>query len=124
MLQNRSESALVDMIRIFRLLMEFSFVIVMPNSVYHRSKDRLYSRRISSLSKYETTEYRSLWRCCQPPRLIYPLPPHSQEPTGSVRSSHSAKCRVSSNENMLPNPCQCIADQQICSWCLNMPICQ
>ena len=89
-------------------------VIILLNSIYHRPTVRLYSRRIAALSKDESTEYRSLWRCCQPPKLVFPHPPHSQEFASLVKNSRSASGRVVGGESMLSSAGQCIGgDQQI-----------
>lgn len=88
-------------------------VAVRPvNSVYHRPRTKLYSRRIVPLSKDETTEYRSLWRCCQPPKLIYPDAPCSQDSARPVVSSSHDNGRVMDDEAAFSRLCHCIGDQQ------------
>jgi len=88
------------------------FVTVLLNSVYNRQRDKLYSRRIAPSTKDEATEYRALWRCCQPPRLIYPHPPTSQGPASPVIGGHSATGRMMNAEGTLTTPAHCIYDQR------------
>ena len=80
-------------INIYIRIFVFICCYAVPNSVYHRERNKLYSQRIVPSSKDELTEYRNLWRCCQPPMLIYPQPAYRQEDSaGRVRSDDGGHC--------------------------------
>jgi len=81
------------------------------NSVYHRSRNKLHSRRIVPASKDELTEYRSLWRCCQPPRLVSAQPSYSCPAASPVKSDHDARCSLVDDERIFSSPCHCVGGQ-------------